>query len=136
MQQLMSTELYWLVLTTAMTGIFWMPYLVNRMMERGMWTTMYDPAPDAGPKAEWAQRMMGAHNNAVENLVIFAPLVLALHVTGMGTDTTATACMVYFFARLGHYLVFTMAIPLLRTVTFMAGFFAQVVLALTLLGMM
>ncbi len=76
---------------------------------------------------------MRAHANAVENLVVFAPLVLALQVVGTSTSATATASMVYFFARLAHVLLYTFAVPLLRTVAFVIGFGCQLTLALTLL---
>src|SRR5713101_4654469 len=32
----MSKELYWLTLTTAMTGLFWVPYILDRIMARGL----------------------------------------------------------------------------------------------------
>ncbi len=47
----------------------------NRKMGMG---AVMDSDVDTTPKAKWARRMMKAHRNAVENLVIFAPLVLAL----------------------------------------------------------
>ena len=127
-------ELFWLVLTIMMTALLWVPYIINRMKEMGMFTAIWHPFPDPGPKAAWAQRMMRAHENAVENLVIFAPLVLVLHVTGMGTDDTEMASMIYFYVRLAHFIVFTFAIPVFRVVTFLMGFYAQMVIGLTLLG--
>jgi len=78
--------------------------------------------------------MMSAHKNALENLVIFAPLVILIQVSGLNSSSTATACMIYFFARLTHYFVFTFALPLLRVVTFLIGFGTQMFLAVTLLG--
>jgi hypothetical protein len=32
----MSTELFWLMLTVAMTGLFWVPYILDRIMVRGL----------------------------------------------------------------------------------------------------
>ena len=31
----MSHELFWLVMTAAMTGLMWLPYILDRMMVRG-----------------------------------------------------------------------------------------------------
>ena len=73
----MSHELFWLVMTTAMTGLMWLPYILDRIMVRGLMATMANPSPNDKPQSPWAQRLMAAHVNAVENLVIFAPLVLA-----------------------------------------------------------
>lgn len=129
----MTTELYWLVLTVLLTSVIFAPYIVNRMIEHGVWPAVWNPQPDTRPKAQWAERMMRAHSNAVENLVIFAPLVLALHAVGVSTAATATAAMIYFYARLAHVLLYTFAVPLLRTVAFIVGFGCQLTLALTLL---
>lgn len=134
MNPVLTPELYWLVLTTLMTGLFWIPYILQRILETGFWPALWDPQGRTHMDAPWAQRMMRAHRNAVENLVIFAPLVLALHVTGTNTSMTAMACIAYFVARAAHFVIYTLAIPLFRTVVFIAGFVAQMVLALTLLG--
>jgi hypothetical protein len=32
----MSAELFWLVLTVAMTGLIWVPYILDRIMVRGL----------------------------------------------------------------------------------------------------
>ena len=129
----MKTELFWLTLTATMTALFWFPYIINRMYELGVWTALQNPKPDERPKAQWANRMMHAHTNAVENLVIFAPLVLTLSATGMSTSVTANASMLYFFARMAHFVIYTLGIPFFRTVAFAAGVVAQLTIALTLL---
>ena len=134
MQTAMTRELFWLTSTVTLTALFWVPYILNRLNEHGAWPALRNPQPDLRPKAQWAERMMRAHANAVENLVIFAPLVFALHATGISTPATAGACMVYFFARLAHYIIYTLGLPLLRALAFAVGFAAQMVQALTLFG--
>ena len=131
---LLTTELFWMTTTVPMTGLMWVPYILNRLLERGVGTALWDPEGTTETTARWAARMMRAHQNAVENLVIFTPLVLGLHAAGISNAITATACMVYFFARAARYLVFTFGVPLLRVVTFAVGVAAQVTLALALLG--
>ena len=136
MRTALTTELFWLVAAATMTALMWVPYIINRIGEHGVWPALSNPQPDIRPKAQWAERLMRAHANAVENLVVFAPLVLAVQTTGSATAGTASACMVYFFARLAHVVIYTAAVPLARTVAFLVGFFAQMVLAATLLGWM
>ncbi|MFL6695312.1 MAG: MAPEG family protein [Ramlibacter sp.] len=53
----------------------------------------------SGPQSRWAQRLMAAHDNAVENLVVFAALVLAANAMGISNAAIATASLVYFWAR-------------------------------------
>lgn len=129
----LSTELFWLTLTTMMTALIWMPYIVNRLIEHSPWPALMNPQPDLRPKAQWAERIMRAHDNAVENLVIFAPLVLIVQMTGSATTATATACMIYFFARLSHLLLYALGVPFFRTVAFFIGFLCQMVLGLSIL---
>lgn len=130
----MTTELFWLALTVLMTALFWMPYVVNRMLELGVGGTLANPTYGASAKAAWAQRMGQAHTNAVENLAVFAPLVLILAVAGVTTPATVAACQLYFFARLVHFVVYSLGIPFARTVAFLAGFVAQMTLALAVLS--
>jgi uncharacterized MAPEG superfamily protein len=133
MNQPLSTELYWLVATATMTALMWVPYIINRLAEDGVWPALSNPQPDLQPKARWAERLMRAHDNAVENLVVFAPLVLAVLFTGNTSAVTAAACIIYFWARLTHVLLYTFAVPFLRTIAFFIGFACQMTLALTLL---
>ena len=74
----MTRELFWLTWTVILTGLLWIPYILNRSQIRGLTGTMANPTRNAKPHAPWATRLMFAHDNAVENLVIFAPLVLIL----------------------------------------------------------
>lgn len=131
----MTEELYWLVLTALMTSLFWVPYILNRIAVRGLMGGMANPSADDKPQADWAERAMLAHKNAIENLVIFAALVLTTHLLDVGTPLTATMCMIYFVARIAHFVVYTVGIPVARTLAFAAGFLAELVLALNLLGM-
>jgi uncharacterized MAPEG superfamily protein len=128
----MSNEMFWLVLTLAMTGLFWVPYILERIMVRGVMGAMATPSPADKPQAAWAQRMMAAHTNAVENLVVFAPLALAAQAMSITTPMTALACALYFWSRLVHVVVYTLGIPVLRTLSFVGGFVAQAMLVLAI----
>jgi len=76
---------------------------------------------------------MHAHSNAVENLVIFAPLVLILHAADIKSDLTVIAVTIYFWSRLAHVFIYTFGIPYLRTISFFSGFIAQCILVKVLL---
>lgn len=131
----MSKEIYWLTLTAMMTAVFWIPYILNRMGALGILGALH-PMANTKPSAPWAQRMMKAHSNAVENLVIFSALVVALQLSSTNTSLTAGAAAVYFFARLVHYVTFTLGIPFMRTIAFLVGFGCQMLVGLTILGLL
>lgn len=129
---LMTPELFWLTCTVILTGLLWVPYILNRITVRGLFGSMANPSRNDKPHAEWATRLMFAHDNAVENLVVFAPLVLILAELDYSTSRTVYACAVYFWARLAHLIVYTLGLPVFRTLAFTIGFAAQVVLALAI----
>jgi uncharacterized MAPEG superfamily protein len=129
---LLTPELFWLTLTVILTGLLWVPYILNRVKVRGLVGAMANPSRNDKPHAPWATRLMFAHDNAVENLVIFAPLVLILAQIDYSTKWTVWACAVYFWTRVAHVVVYTMGVPVFRTLTFAVGFLAQAVLALAI----
>ena len=130
----MTKELMWLTLTIILTGLMWVPYIVDRAMVRGLKGCMANPSRHDKPQSAWAQRLYFAHTNAVENLIVFAPLVLILDAQGYSTEYTIIACAVYFWARLAHVILYTMGVPVLRTLAFSVGFLAQVALVFAVFG--
>ena len=129
----MTTELYWLTLTALMTALFWMPYVLNRMVVSGLGGTLAGTAPGSEGHSAWANRAIKAHYNAIENLAIFAPIVLTAHVLGISNAVTKAAVIVYFFARLAHFVVYSAGIPAARTLTFTAGWLAQIAIIASIL---
>ncbi len=125
----MTRELFWLTLTVVLTGILWVPYILDRCKVRGLTGAMANPSRNDKPQDDWANRLMFAHDNAVENLIVFAPLVLILNAVDYSSWWTVFACAVYFWARLAHAIVYTFGVPVLRTAAFAVGFLAQAVLA-------
>lgn len=129
-----SPELYYTTLTAALTGLIWVPYIINRIVEMGPWPALKNPQPDTRPKAQWAYRSMNAHRNAIENLVVFASLAIIVHITRLSNELTATAAAVFFASRVAHLFIYVFGIPLARTMAFTIGFICQMVLALRIIG--
>ena len=129
----MKTELLYLVYVTVFTGLLWVPYILDRIATRGLLDAVGYPE-NPKPQSPWAQRLLKAHLNAVENLVVFAALVLAAVAMGVSNSVIAGACIVYFWARVVHALAYAFAVPWLRTLAFTVGFFAQAVIAWQLLS--
>lgn len=131
---LQAAELRWLTYTIVLTALIWVPYILNRIVEMGLVPAVYNPQPDLAAERPWANRMFRAHANAVENLVVFAPLVLVVVLAGASSDLTLKACVVYFFARLAHAIIYTLGVPVLRPFLFTIGFVCQMVLAWAVLS--
>jgi uncharacterized MAPEG superfamily protein len=113
----MTNELMSLTWVITLSAVMWVPYILNTIMVRGLVDAVGYP-DDPKPLAPWAERMKKAHYNAVENLVMFAALVLLLNALGISNAVTVMACNVYFWSRLAHYLVYSAGIPWLRTLSF------------------
>ena len=128
----MSRELFWLTATVILTGLLWIPYTLDRIKVRGLMGAMANPTPGDKPQSPWAMRLYFAHTNAVENLVLFAALVLVLDALNISTTVTTTACAVYFWARLAHVIIYAMGVAVLRTLAFTVSFAAEVVLVLAI----
>lgn len=128
----MSRELFWLTWTVVLTGLLWIPYILDRCKVRGLWATLDNPKPNDTPQSPWAMRLYFAHTNTVENLVVFAPLVLILDSLNISTQVTVIACDVFFWARLAYVIVYALGVPVLRTAAFTVGFICQVVLVLAI----
>lgn len=112
-------ELMWLTLTVLLT-LFLAPIsAIRRVVENGLNDALTSKKAIVNPpEAEWGKRAMRAHGNAVENLVIFAPLVIILHIQGISAPITT---MIYFIARIIHAGAYIAGISPLRGFSFMAG---------------
>jgi uncharacterized MAPEG superfamily protein len=128
----MTSELMNLTWVVALSAIMWVPYILNTIMVRGLVDAVGYP-DNPKPLAPWAERMKKAHYNAVENLVVFAALVLMLNAAGVSNGTTVLACNIYFWARLVHLAVYTFGIPWLRTLSFAVSWLCIVALIVQLI---
>ena len=129
------TDLQWLATTILLTLLTAFPYVLRRIATIGLMRTLGNPA--AGDAAElplWAQRARSAHANAVENLVLFAPALIAAHLHNPQAPALATAAQVYFYARLMHYVVYMAGVPVLRTLAYFVGIGATVAVLATLMA--
>lgn len=63
----------------------------------------------------WGGRAARAHRNMLENLVLFAALVLAAVAAGKTGDMTLLGAQIFFWGRLAYAAIFLAGIPWLRT---------------------
>ena len=133
MTNAMSAELYWLTWTVVLTGLLWLPYIGQIILKIGPVTALAETG-GVEPTQSWSVRSKKAHANAVENLAVFAPLAITVHVLDASTALSASAAAAYFGFRVAHAIVYTMGIPYLRTLLFAAGVACQGALAFTLLA--
>ena len=128
----MNEALHWLTASCVLTALLWLPYGLEMIVHQGLMAAignrdaMREPAP-------WAGRMKRAHANAVENLVVFAVLLIVANLAGVKIEITAAAAQLYFWARLIHVLSYAAGIVLVRTLAFVGGWIATLWLGYALL---
>ena len=81
----------------------------------------------------WVGRARRAHANVLENLVIFAILVIAAHLADRNNDMTALGALVFFWARVGFAVAYVLGITWVRSLLWFAGFVGMLLIALQLL---
>ena len=125
-------DAFWLALSVIAVALMWVPHILQLIAQEGLVTAIWDPTRETPHKAAWAVRARRAHGNAVENIAVFAPLALLVLATGNSSALTAAAGAVFFFARLVHFVSYTLAIPALRVIAFLVGWAATMIFALAL----
>ncbi|WP_218156528.1 hypothetical protein [Pseudoalteromonas denitrificans] len=60
-ERYMKTEIYWMTLTVLATALFWLPYIIDRILEHDLLPALRNPERDTRPESKWANRMMYAH---------------------------------------------------------------------------
>ena len=129
---MITPELNYLTWVTVFTALMWMPYILNTIVVRGLINAVgYSKNPK--PLAPWAARMKQAHSNAIENLVVFGLLIFVAQAAGANNETTALASAIYFYARIVHFVTYSLGVPWVRTLAFAVGFMCQISLALQIL---
>ncbi len=69
----------------------------------------------------FAGRARRAHLNMLENMVLFASLVLVAAVAGKANGTTAMGALIFFWARIVYALIYLLGVPWLRTVAWVVS---------------
>ena len=93
----------------------------------------------AGNRENWpaAEGLCGraqrAHHNMVENLPIFAALVLVAHVGGVSNDITLLGAQLFFWARLVYAAVYIAGVPWVRTLVWFVSVVGMAMIFLQLL---
>jgi uncharacterized MAPEG superfamily protein len=85
------------------------------------------PAPSG-----WAGRAKRAHLNMLENLVLFAALVLIAEVANKDNAMTALGAAIFFWARLAYAVIYVAGIPWVRTLAWFVSVIGMAMIAVQL----
>jgi uncharacterized MAPEG superfamily protein len=110
----LSTELQLLVWAVALAVVQMVVAVAAATLQVGLprLAGNREPTPEL---TGWAGRATRAHHNMLESLVLFAALVLVAQVAGISNPMTVLGSQLFFWARLGHAIVYLAGVPWLRT---------------------
>ncbi|MGE0742224.1 MAG: MAPEG family protein [Hyphomonadaceae bacterium] len=75
-------------------------------------------------------------DNFRENLWFFTPLILIAAISDISNQWTVLGAQIFFWARLGHAIVYIAGWPLIRPLFWLAGIIACVLIFLALFGVL
>ena len=110
----MAPELSLLVWAVVVAFVQMLVAVTGAFLQVGL-PTLVGNREGLAPFTGWAGRAQRAHRNMLENLVLFAALVLVAVVAQKTNSTTLAGAQVFFWARVAYAVVYLIGIPWLRT---------------------
>ena len=110
----MKPELMWLLWAVALTVVQMLVAVTGATLQVGL--PKLAGNREGMPEIKgWGGRAARAHRNMLENLVLFAALVLAAAIAGKTNNMTLLGAQIFLYARIAYALVYVAGIPWLRT---------------------
>ena len=128
----MKPELMWLVWAVALAVVQMLVAVTGAFLQVGL-PMLVGNRDNMPALAGWAGRADRAHHNMLENLVLFAALVLTASLSGKSNDTVVLGAQIFFWARLVYAGVYLIGIPWLRTGVWLVSMIGLVLIFLQVL---
>lgn len=129
----MNTELTMLLASAVLALLHTVPYLAAYLKHWGLAVAVGN-RENTPPLPAWTRRFIRAHRNLVENLVHFTAIVLIAQILGVSNSMTALGATLFFYARVLYAIVYTLGIPWIRTLLFIAGVTGEILILSQLAG--
>ena len=117
----MTTDLWMLLAAALLQWVLIFAAAGPRIVANGVAFSLGNRQTEAKPVALWAERLDKASHNLAENLVLFAIVVLVVHVSGNANDTSALGAEIFLAARLAHAAIYVAGIPGVRTLAYVVS---------------
>ena len=130
----MSQLEFYTGLSAVWIAIAWVPYLLDRIMVRGLVGAMANPSPDLAPQSDWAVRAKAAHVVAIQAFSAFAPLAILAMIRIPEDGYPNILAITFFIGIFAHYVIYAIGITVLRTLSFSLAALSTLALGLRVLG--
>jgi len=125
----MTPELKLLIWSAVLTFVQMLVAVMGAQLQVGL-PALAGNRENLPPLTGWAERARRAHLNMLENLVLFAILVLVAQVAGKTNSMTLLGCQLFFWARVAQALIHVAGIPWLRTLAWVVSVIGLLILLL------
>ena len=130
----MSQLEFYTGLSAVWIAIAWVPYVLDRIMVRGLAGSMANPSLDLAPQSDWAVRAKAAHVVAIQAFSAFAPLAILAMIRIPEDGYPNILAMTFFIGIFAHYVIYVIGITMLRTLSFSLAALSTLALGLRVLG--
>ena len=130
----MSQLEFYTGLSAVWIAIAWVPYLLDRIMVRGLVGAMANPSPDLTPQSDWAVRAKAAHVVAIQAFSAFAPLAILAMIRIPEDGYPNILALTFFIGIFAHYVIYAIGLTVLRTLSFSLAALSTLALGLRVLG--
>tara|TARA_B100000674_G_scaffold445054_1_gene411085 strand:+ start:114 stop:509 length:396 start_codon:yes stop_codon:yes gene_type:complete len=128
----LSLELTFLLWSVVITFIQLIISLLGATQQHGL-ATLAGNRENIGSTSGWAGRAQRAHRNMLENLILFAILVIVAHIAGVSNELTVLGAQMFFWGRLAYSLIYVVGVAWLRTVAFLVSILGLILIFLQLI---
>lgn len=128
----MKPEMMWLVWSVVLTFAQALVAVQGAMMQVGL-PMLAGNRENMPAITGWAGRAARAHRNMLENLVLFAVLVLVAVAAGKTNAMTLLGAQLFFWARVVYLGVYIAGVPWLRTAVWTVSMVGLILIFLQLI---
>lgn len=128
----MTPELMYLVWSAALTLVLAVIAASGATLEVGL-PRLAGNRENMPEMSGWAGRAARAHRNMLENLVLFAVLVLVERAVGVSNGATLLGAQLFFWGRVAHAAIYIAGIAWVRTAAWAVSVIGLLLIFLQLL---
>ncbi len=124
----MTPELIYLVWSAVLTFVLLLIAVSGATLQVGL-PTLAGNREGMPEMTSWAGRAQRAHSNMLENLILFAILVLVAQAAGVRNGMTLLGAQLFFWGRVGHAVLYIAGVPWARTAAWVVSVVGLILIA-------
>ena len=128
----MSVEFTMLLYSVVLTFVLIMIPATISLLANGI-PVAVGSRDDCPEPSTYCKRTLRLRDNMLENMALFAPIVLIAAVMDISNATTVLGAQLFFYARIGHAITYLAGWPWIRTALWTVGVIGTAMIAVEFL---